>query len=265
MGPDGRQGGGLACRQEADAGDAHRLELALELVFDHVGQRTDHHQRRGVAGVGRQLGHECGQAGILALGEGGFDAAARIVQHPHAGQVKLGQAAGGTRQIQLDDLGRARADEEQQADVGPALQQAVDHAVKLFVHIGQAGEITLVDDGGGEPGLGEDHHAGSGLDQMRTGARAHHQKKRVLHLAVQPDDAGEAAEDLALASLLQHRHVGARRGGLDGDDRAHRTPSAVKAAPSPMSPMSLARVRAVACASRRAALSLSRNCVALMA
>jgi hypothetical protein len=49
---------------------------------------------------------------------------------------------------------------------------------------------------------------GRRLDQVRAGARAHHQEEGVLDLAVQPDDAGEAAEHLALAALAQH---GARR------------------------------------------------------
>ena len=74
-------------------------------------------------------------------------------------------------------------------------------AVEFVVGVGQAGEVALVDDGGREARLGEDHHAGGGLDQMRAGARADHQEERVLDLAVQPDDAGQAAEHLALAAL----------------------------------------------------------------
>ncbi|MDZ7631658.1 MAG: hypothetical protein U5K74_10005 [Gemmatimonadaceae bacterium] len=67
--------------------------------------------------------------------------------------------------------------------------------------VGQAREIAVAEDRRREARLGEDHHAGGRLDQMRAGARAHHQEEGVLHLAVQPDDAGEAAEDLALAAL----------------------------------------------------------------
>ena len=83
----------------------------------------------------------------------------------------------------------------------------VDDAVELVIGVGQAGEVALVDDRGGEARLGEDHHAGRRLDQVRAGARADHEEERVLDLAVQPDDAGQAAEHLALAALAQHRRL----------------------------------------------------------
>ena len=101
-----------------------------------------------------------------------------------------------------------------------------DDAVELVVGVGEAGEIALLHDGGGEARLGEDHHAGGRLDEMRAGARADHQEERVLDLAVQPDDAGQAAEHLALAALAQHGSIGAtpsgqhRRGG--GEARSSR-------------------------------------------
>jgi hypothetical protein len=41
------------------------------------------------------------------------------------------------------------------------------------------------------------------LQQVRAGPRAYHEEERVLHFAVQPDDAGEAAKDLALASFFE--------------------------------------------------------------
>ena len=43
--------------------------------------------------------------------------------------------------------------------------------------------------------------------QVRAGARADDEEERVLDLAVQPDDAGQPAEHLALAALAQHRRV----------------------------------------------------------
>ncbi|MGC4075750.1 MAG: hypothetical protein QM702_01685 [Rubrivivax sp.] len=69
------------------------------------------------------------------------------------------------------------------------------------------GEVAVVDDRGGEARLGEDHHAGGRLDQVRAGARPDDEEEGVLDLAVQPDDAGEAAEHLALAAFAQHRGV----------------------------------------------------------
>ena len=41
--------------------------------------------------------------------------------------------------------------------------------------------------------------------QMGAGARADDQEERVLDFAMQPDDAGQAAEYFALAALAQHR------------------------------------------------------------
>ena len=120
-----------------------------------------------------------------------------------------GQAEGGARQVQLDDFRRAGADQEQQADIGAAFQQLGDRLVQFLVHVGHPGQIAFLDDGGGEARLGEDHDAGGGLDQVGAGAGADHQEEGVLDLAVKPDDAGQAAEDFALAALLQHRGIGA--------------------------------------------------------
>ncbi len=115
------------------------------------------------------------------------------------------QTLGGAREIELDHLGRAGADEKQHLDVGTPLQQARDHPIEFVIGVRQAGEIALVDDRGGEARLGEDHDAGGGLDQVRAGARADHQEECVLDLAMQPDDAGQAAEHLALAAFAQNR------------------------------------------------------------
>jgi len=149
---------------------------------------------------------------------------------------------GGLRQIQLDDLGGAGAHEEELADVRPARKQAVDLPVDLGLGIGHAGEVGLLEDRGAEARLGEDHHAGGRLQQMRAGARAHDQEEGVLHLAVQPNDAGQPAEDLALAALAQDGGVAAAAGRLGHRMLGHAAP------PSSAS---------------RAARSFSRNCAAL--
>ena len=61
----------------------HGLEQLAELVFHHIGQGAHHQQARcAVAALG-QGGCQRGQASVFALGEGGFDAAARVVEHPH--------------------------------------------------------------------------------------------------------------------------------------------------------------------------------------
>jgi hypothetical protein len=100
---------------------------------------------------------------------------------------------------------------------GRRAEQALDLAVELLMGVGHAGQIAFLEDRGAEARLGEDHHAGGGLQQMRAGARADDEEERVLHLAVQPDDSGQAAEDLALAALLQdggvRQPVAGGRGG----------------------------------------------------
>jgi hypothetical protein len=47
---------------------------------------------------------------------------------------------------------------------------------------------------------------------MGTGAAAHHQEEGVLDLAMQPDNAGQATENLSLAALTQDRRVGTASG-----------------------------------------------------
>jgi hypothetical protein len=78
----------------------------------------------------------------------------------------------------------AGADEEQQPDVGAALEEARDDAVELLVDVGQAREVALLDDRGREARLGKDHHPGGRLDQMRAGARADDEEECVLDLSV---------------------------------------------------------------------------------
>ncbi len=106
------------------------------------------------------------------------------------------------REVQLDHLGRAGADEEQLPDVRAAGEEARDFAVKLGIGVGEAGKVLFFENRRAEARFGKDHHPGGGLQQMRAGAAAHHQKEGVLHLAVQPDDPGQAAEHLALAAFL---------------------------------------------------------------
>jgi urease beta subunit len=148
----------------------HAIKQAAHLVFDHVGQGAHHHQGGCGVGAGGQAGNHGRETGVFTLGESGFDAAARVVEHAHLGVVNLVLAFGRARQVKLDDFGGARTHQEQQADVGAARQQLSDHAVELFVHIGQARQIALVDDGGAKAGLGKNHHARCRLDQVGTGA-----------------------------------------------------------------------------------------------
>ncbi len=166
------------------------------------------------------------------------------------------QPLGGAIKIELDDLRRTGADEEEHANVGAALQEAGDDAVEFFVGIGQPGEIALLEDRGREPRLGKNHDAGSGLDEVRACARADNEEEGVLDLAVQPDDAGEAAEDLALSLLAQNRAGGAAGSGGNGRNggrRIHRATS---------NPGSCAAAMVAPC--RRAARSFQRNWPALM-
>ncbi len=257
-GADRRQVARESRRQEAHVLDAERRERAAPLVLDHVGERAHHqHLLRGARGLRRHAWDERGEAGVLALRERGLDAAARIVEHAHARRERLRESLRGPRQVELDHLGRAGADQEQQLDVGPALEQARDHAVELCVGVGETGEVAVVDDRGGEARLGEDHHAGRRLDQVRAGARADHEEECVLDLAVQPDDAGEPAEHLALAALAQDRKV--RTARIVPDRKRALFAHSANLAPAGGSSM-------VRCsASSRAARSFSTNCVAFRA
>ena len=166
---DHRHGLAVAWWEEVDL-QTHAIKQAAHLVFDHVGQGAHHHQGGCGVGAGGQAGDHGRKTGVFALGEGGFDATARVVEHAHLGVVDLVLPFGRTRQVELDDFRGARTHQEQQADVGAARQQLADHAVELFVHIGQARQIAFVDDGGAKAGLGKNHHARGRLDQVGTGA-----------------------------------------------------------------------------------------------
>ena len=210
----------MARRQKPYRFDAHRGEQPGELVFHDIGQGTDDQQ---FGGVGRWHDRDQRrQASILALREGRFDPAARVIQHPHIGPTFSIQPHRRSRQVQLDDLGRARADQEQQLDIRSPLQQPGDYGIQFVIRIRKSREVALVDDRGGEPRFGEDHHAGGGLDQVRAGARADDQEEGILDLAVQPDDPGQSAEYLPLAALTQDRPLAASFqlgcGGGNGHD-----------------------------------------------
>ena len=146
-----------------------------QLVFHHIGQSTHHHQLWfGLRGYLRvhagQTWYQCGQAGVFALRKRGFNAAARIVEHSHGGVMNLIQTLCCARQIQLDHLRGARAHQEQHANVGATVQQLVHHAIEFFVHIGQACQIALVNDGCAKAWFSKNHHACSRLNQVRAGA-----------------------------------------------------------------------------------------------
>ncbi len=125
------------------------------------------------------------------------------------------------------------------ADVGPAGQQTGHLAVKFDIGIGETRKIFFFENRGAKAWLCKDHYPGCGLQQMRAGAAADDEEKRILHLAVQPDDPGQSAEHLALAALLQDGGVTATAlGQVEAHSRAPR--------------------------SSRAWRSFHRNCAALM-
>ncbi len=234
------------------AWDAEVREEARELVLDDIGECADDEQRRGgVACGGGQGRDERGEAGILALRERRLDAAARIAQHTHARCASLRLALRGTGEVDLDDLRRAGADQKEKLDVGATRQQLVDDAVELVVDVGEPGEIALVENGGGEARLREDHHAGGGLHEMRAGAGADDEKEGVADLAMQPDDPGQAAEYFPLSAFLHDR--GRRAAGnvtcVAGEKRGGAHDAAPAGSPT----------RGV---DRRAARNFRRNCVA---
>ncbi len=176
---------------------------ARELVLDDLWQATDDQELTLLRG-GHQRHHRL-ECTVLALRERRLDAGARVVDHADAGQQARVKPLGGLGEIELDHFGRARADQEECTDVRSPLEQRHADAVEFSVGIGQASEVSVGQDRRAEAGLGEDHHASRALQQMRTGPRADDEKEGVLHLAMQPDDAGEPAEHFALTALAQDR------------------------------------------------------------
>ena len=120
-------------------------------------------------------------------------------------------------------------------------EKARDLAVQLIMRVGHAGQILLFKDRGAKARLGENHNAGGGLQKMRAGPAANHQKEGVRHFPVKPDDACQTAENLMLAPFFQDRSIGARSALERRNGPVH------DAAPS------------------RAWRSLRRNCVAFTA
>ena len=186
------------------------MEQADQPIFHRISQGARDQQLLLITGWHQR--NEGLQGTVFPLGEGGFDATAAVVEHHHAAGMLLVEALGRFRQIELDHLARAAAHQEQGADLRAALQQLRHQSIELLIGIGQAGQIPFAEDRGAEARLGKDHHAGGALDQVRTGARTHHQKKGIRHAPVQPHDRGEPAEHLPLAALFERRRQICLRG-----------------------------------------------------
>ena len=152
-----RHGVGAAAGQDG-TGNAHVTKQPQELVFHRIGQGTRNQQVCLVTCIWQIL-HQAGEAGVFALRECGFNAAAGIIQYTDVRQVLTVQALGCALQIQLDDFRWAGAHKEQHLDVRAAVQQAVDHAVQFVIDVGEACEVALINDGSGKARLGENHHA----------------------------------------------------------------------------------------------------------
>ena len=197
--------------------------------------------------VGVHFGDKRRETGVFALREGGFDAAARIVEDLYA-RIAAVHPLRRLAEVELDDFAGARTDEKQQLDLGAAGQQLPDDLVEFVIGIGKAGEIAFLDDRRAEARLGKDHDTRGGLQQVRAGAAADDKEKRILDLAMQPDDAGEAAKHLALAAFAKHGHFGA---GGRSECRRHAATAADVSARG-------------AGASSRAILSFQMNWAALM-
>jgi|GEM_PF-4277875 len=112
-----------------------------------------------------------------------------------------GEALCCAREVELNHLRRTGTDQKQQPNVGPTPEQLINNSVKFLIRIGQAREVTVIDDGCGKARFGKDHDPGGRLNEVRAGARAHHQKEGILNLSVQPDDSGEPAEHFSLTAL----------------------------------------------------------------
>ena len=119
--------------------------------------------------------------------------------------MALTQALGGVGQIQLDYLGGAGTHQKEGANLRPPLQELLHHPIQFVVGVRQARQVPFPQDGGAKTGLCEDHHPRCGLDQVGTGAGAHHQEEGIRHAAMEPDNAGEATEHLPLAPFPQQR------------------------------------------------------------
>jgi hypothetical protein len=225
--------------QHPDRADAHLRQKRQRLVLHHVGQRADEQKLPRLGR--RQPGTMAARQASSPLGEGRLDARAGVVQHPHMRRVDLRQPLGGAGEVELDDLRRAGADEEQLLDVGAALsRRSTSRSSSSWASAmpARSPSSRIAVPKRGSAKIMTPAADCSRCAQVREPTT---RKERVLHLAVQPDDAGQAAEHLALAAFLQDGGVlaaSARDGG--------RT------------------VHVVASASRRATRSFQRNCPALI-
>ena len=70
--------------------------------------------------------------------------------------MKLGEALGRALEIELDHFRRTGTHEEEQLDVRPAFEKAVDHTIEFDIDVGKACEVALVDDRSGKARFGED-------------------------------------------------------------------------------------------------------------
>lgn len=111
-------------------------------------------------------------------------------------------------------------------DVGPPGEKLFNRAVKLCMGVVEAREVRFFEDRGPESGFREDHHPGGALQKMRACPGTDDKKEGVLYLAVQPDDAGQPAEHLALSALFEHRRGPAAGGRGRGELIGHASPSA---------------------------------------
>ena len=166
--PNGGKVRGLPWWQALDLVDVELVEQMNEPIFYRIGQRSNQKQLAFIRGW--KEGNECSKCSVFPLRKRGFNPAARIVHDPHTTLQFVGQAFRSSREIQLDHFTWARAHEEQRSNFGPALQQLFGDAIKLLLRIGEAGQIPLIQDCSAKARFGENHHAGSTLDQVGTGA-----------------------------------------------------------------------------------------------
>lgn len=203
----GRSTGGGQC---ANRLEAHARKQGEETLLHPVGKGADN-QQLGLRTAGQE-GDKGGQGTVLPLGERGFDAAAGIIHHPHPPLHAGVDAFGSLGQVKLDHLRGAGTHQEEGADLGPPGQQIAHQPVEFLIGVRQACQVALSKDRGAETGFRKDHHPCSRLDQVGTGARAHHQKEGIGHAPVKPHDRGEAAEHLPLSAFAQHGWEAGRQG-----------------------------------------------------
>ena len=83
------------------------------------------------------------------------------------------------------------------------------------MRIRHSGKVRFFENRRSESRFSEDHDPCGRLQKVRAGARADHKKEGILHLAMKPYDARQAAEDFMLAPLLEDRGLGTPVGRVD--------------------------------------------------